>query len=160
MWEAIGTVLTSKNAHSILITILLLIIIIAILAKSGLFRLNIKGVNIGSDEDERAIIRQQIEWTQLFIQAFQKQPIFEGYDMYCTLYILEKVFDEVLSWIVFNHISTGENYISIKQEKLWNLIQTLTTDPRFSSDEFKHLIYTNTAIVINRLVYIRRNYRK
>lgn len=160
MWETIGTVLTSKNAHSILITILLLIIIIAILAKSGLFRLNIKGVNIGSDEDERAIIRQQIEWTQLFIQAFQKQPIFEGYDMYCTLYILEKVFDEVLSWIVFNHISTGENYISIKQEKLWNLIQTLTTDPRFSSDEFKHLIYTNTSVVINRLVYIRRNYRK
>lgn len=160
MWETIGNTLASDNALLILITLVTLVLVISILAKLGLFRLNIKGINIGSDEDERAIIRQQIEWSQLFIQAFQKQPIFEGYDTYRTLYVLEKVFDEVLSWVVFNHISTSENYISIKQEKLWNLIQTLSIDPRFSSDEFKHLIYTNTSVIINRLVYIRRNYRK
>lgn len=160
MWDAIKDVLVSDNAPLTIACFLIIILIFAIMVRGGLFRLNIKGVNIGSDEDERAIIRQQIEWAQLFIQAFQKQPIFEGYDTYCTLYVLEKVFDEVLSWIVFNHISTGENYISIKQEKLWNLVQTLVADPRFSSDEFKHLIYTNTSVIINRLVYIRRNYRK
>lgn len=160
MWEAIGTVLTSKNAHSILITILLLIIIIAILAKLGIFRLSVKGVNIGGDEDERAIIRQQTEWSQLFIQGLQKHPIFKGHDEYRTLWILERMFDEVLSWIVFNHISDSENYISIKQEKIWNLILTLVTNEKFTSQEFQDIVYENTEKLIKRLVYIRKNYHK
>ena len=160
MWRAISDVLTSGNAFHVLLTILLLIIIIAILAKLGIFHLNIKGVNIGGDEDERAIIRQQTEWSQLFIQGLQKHPIFKGYDEYHTLWVLEKIFDEVLNWIVFNHISDSENYISIKQEKLWNLILTLVTEDKFTSQEFQDIVYENTEKLIKRLVYIRKNYHK
>lgn len=160
MWESIGNVLTSNNAVAVLITLLILVIVAAVLAKVGIFQFKGKGVTIGGDEDERAIIRQQTEWTQLFIQSMQQLPIFEGSDTYHTLYILEKAFDEVLSWIVFNHISDSENYISIKQEKLWNLIQTLVTDKKFTSTEFKQDIYDNTEVLIKRLVYIRKNYRK
>lgn len=160
MWESIGNVLTSNNAIAVLITLLILVIVAAVLAKVGIFQFKGKGVTIGGDEDERAIIRQQTEWTQLFIQSMQQLPIFEDSDMYHTLYILEKVFDEVLSWIVFNHISDSENYISIKQEKIWNLIQTLVTDKKFTSTEFKQVIYDNTEVLIKRLVYIRKNYRK
>lgn len=160
MWESIGNVLTSNNAVAVLITLLILVIVAAVLAKVGIFQFKGKGVTIGGDEDERAIIRQQTEWTQLFIQSMQQLPIFEGSDTYHTLYILEKAFDEVLSWIVFNHISDSENYISIKQEKLWNLIQTLVTDKKFTSTEFKQAIYDNTEVLIKRLVYIRKNYRK
>lgn len=160
MWESIGNVLTSNNAVAVLITLLILVIVAAVLAKVGIFQFKGKGVTIGGDEDERAIIRQQTEWTQLFIQSMQQLPIFEDSDTYHTLYILEKVFDEVLSWIVFNHISDSENYISIKQEKLWNLIQTLVTDKKFTSTEFKQVIYDNTEVLIKRLVYIRKNYRK
>lgn len=160
MWRAISDVLTSGNAPSVLLTILLLIIIIAILAKLGIFRLNVKGVNIGGDEDERAIIRQQTEWSQLFILGLQKHPIFKGYNEYHTLWVLEKMFDEVLNWIVFNHISDSENYISIKQEKIWNLIQTLVTEDKFTSQEFQDIVYENTEKLVKRLVYIRKNYRK
>ena len=160
MWRAISDVLTSGNASSVLLTILLLIIIIAILAKLGIFRLNVKGVNIGGDEDERAIIRQQTEWSQLFILGLQKHPVFKGYDGYHTLWVLEKIFDEVLNWIVFNHISDSENYISIKQEKLWNLILTLVTEDKFTSQEFQDIVYENTEKLIKRLVYIRKNYHK
>lgn len=160
MWESIGNVLTSNNAIAVLITLLILVIVAAVLAKVGIFQFKGKGVTIGGDEDERAIIRQQTEWTQLFIQSMQQLPIFEGSDTYHTLYILEKVFDEVLNWIVFNHISDSENYISIKQEKIWNLIQTLVTDKKFTSTEFKQVIYDNTEVLIKRLVYIRKNYRK
>lgn len=160
MWETIGLILTSGNALSVLLTILLLIIILAILAKLGIFRLNVKGVNIGGDEDERAIIRQQTEWSQLFILGLQKHPIFKGYDEYHTLWVLEKMFDEVLNWIVFNHISDSENYISIKQEKIWNLIQTLVTEDKFTSQEFQDIVYENAEKLIKRLVYIRRNYHK
>lgn len=160
MWESIGNVLTSNNAVAVLITLLILVIVAAVLAKVGIFQFKGKGVTIGGDEDERAIIRQQTEWTQLFIQSMQRLPIFEGSDTYHTLYILEKVFDEVLNWIVFNHISDSENYISIKQEKIWNLIQTLVTDKKFTSTEFKQVIYDNTEVLIKRLVYIRKNYRK
>lgn len=160
MWESIGNVLTSNNAVAVLITLLILVIVAAVLAKVGIFQFKGKGVTIGGDEDERAIIRQQTEWTQLFIQSMQQLPVFEGSDTYHTLYILEKAFDEVLSWIVFNHISDSENYISIKQEKIWNLIQTLVTDKKFTSTEFKQTIYDNTEVLIKRLVYIRKNYRK
>ena len=160
MWESISSVLTSGNAVAVLLTLLVLVIILAILAKKVIFQFNGKGVTIGDNEDERAVIRQQTEWSQLFIQSMRQLPIFEGSDTYHTLYILEKAFDEVLSWIVFNHISDSENYISIKQEKIWNLIQTLVIDKKFTTEEFKQVIYNSTETLIKRLVHIRKNYRK
>ena len=160
MWESISSVLTSGNAVAVLLTLIVLIIILAILAKKGIFQFNGKGVTIGDNEDERAVIRQQTEWSQLFIQSMRQLPIFEGSDTYHTMYILEKAFDEVLNWIVFNHISDSENYISIKQEKVWNLIQTLVSDKKFTTEEFKQVIYDNTETLIKRLVHIRKNYRK
>lgn len=160
MWESISSILTSGNAVAVLLTLIVLIIILAILAKKGIFQFNGKGVTIGDNEDERAVIRQQTEWSQLFIQSMRQLPIFEGSDTYHTMYILEKAFDEVLNWIVFNHISDSENYISIKQEKVWNLIQTLVSDKKFTTEEFKQVIYDNTEILIKRLVHIRKNYRK
>lgn len=160
MWESISNVLTSGNAAAVLLTLIMLVIVLAILAKKGIFQFNGKGVTIGDNEDERAVIRQQTEWSQLFVQSMRQLPIFEGSDTYHTLYILEKAFDEVLSWIVFNHISDSENYISIKQEKIWNLIQTLVIDKKFTTEEFKQIIYDNTETLIKRLVHIRKNYRK
>lgn len=160
MWDAIGGVLTSGNAWMVLISFLIVILVASILAKKGILQLNVHGVKFGGDEDERAIIRQQTEWSQLFIASMQQLDIFEGSDTYHTLYVLEKIFDEVLNWIVFNHISDSENYISIKQEKIWNLLQTLVTDKRFTTQEFREIVYKNTGILIKRLVYIRRNYRK
>lgn len=160
MWESISNVLTSGNAVAVLLTLIMLVIVLAILAKKGIFQFNGKGVTIGDNEDERAVIRQQTEWSQLFVQSMRQLPIFEGSDTYHTLYILEKVFDEVLSWIVFNHISDSENYISIKQEKIWNLIQTLVIDKKFTTEEFKQIIYGYTETLIKRLVHIRKNYRK
>ena len=160
MWESIGNVLTSGNAVVVLLTLIMLVIVLAILAKKGIFQFNGKGVTIGDNEDERAVIRQQTEWSQLFVQSMRQLPIFDGSDTYHTLYILEKAFDEVLSWIVFNHISDSENYISIKQEKIWNLIQTLVIDKKFTTEEFKQVIYDNTETLIKRLVHIRKNYRK
>ena len=160
MWDAIKSVLTGQNALAVLITITVLVIILAILAKKGIFQFNGKGITIGGDEDERAIIRQQTEWSQLFILGLQNHPIFKGYNEYHTLWVLEKMFDEVLNWIVFNHISDSENYISIKQEKIWNLIQTLVTEDKFTSQEFQDLVYENTEKLIKRLVYIRKNYHK
>ena len=160
MWESISSVLTSGNAVAVLLTLIVLIIILAVLAKKGIFQFNGKGVTIGDNEDERAVIRQQTEWSQLFIQSMRQLPVFEGSDPYHTLYILEKAFDEVLNWIVFNHISDSENYISIKQEKIWNLVQTLVSDKKFTTEEFKQIIYDNTETLIKRLVHIRKNYRK
>lgn len=160
MWETIKAVLVSDNALSVLSTIIILIILLSVLAKLGIFKLNIKGLTIGEGENERTIIRQQIEWSEVFIQGLQKHPIFNGYDEYHTLWVLEKMFDEVLNWIVFNHISDSENYISIKQEKIWNLVLTLVTEEKFTGKEFQDIVYESTEKLIKRLVYIRHNYRK
>lgn len=160
MWEAIKGILISGNAWMILVSVLILVLLFSILAKKGLLQLDVKGVKLGGSEDERAIIRQQIEWTELQVAAFQRLPIFDDEDTYKTKWILEKVLDEVIQWIVFNHISDGENYISIKQDKVWNLVLTLTSSSKFQSDEFKEIVFANTDRVIKRLVYIRRNYHK
>lgn len=160
MWDSIKNVLVSDNALAVLITLIVLVLILAFLAKKGIFQFNGKGVTIGDNEDERAVIRQQTEWSQLFIQSMQQLPILEGADEYHTLYILEKIFDEALSWIVFNHISDSENYISIKQEKVWNLTQTLVTEKKYTTEEFRTIVYENTEKLIKRLVHIRKNYRK
>ena len=160
MWESIRDVLVSSNAIAVLISIIVLILIVAFLAKKGIFQLNVHGVQVGGNEDERAVIRQQTEWSELFIQSMRHLPMLSAYDNYHTLYVLEKVFDEVLSWIVFNHISDSENYISIKQEKVWNLIQTLVTEQDLLTEEFRDVIYENTSKMIKRLVCIRKNYHK
>lgn len=158
MWKAISTVLTSSNALLSISFIVVLIILISILAKLGVFSLHVRGIRIGGDEDERAIIRRQIEWTELQIQAMANESIFEGFDTYRTKYIMERVFDEIISWIIFNHISDDIGYISIKQEKVWALIQTLIANDRFTQDDFKEMIYSRTELVIKRLIQIRRSY--
>ena len=65
MWETISNILTSGNAVFILVTILLLVVVLAILGKKGLFSFDLKGIKMGSSENERTIIRQQSEWAKL-----------------------------------------------------------------------------------------------
>ncbi|WP_288752064.1 hypothetical protein, partial [uncultured Treponema sp.] len=89
MWEAISTVMTSKNTWMVLVFLAMLIALIAFLAKVGLITIHTKAVKIGEDQKEREIIRQQVEWAHLFIMSLRSKliPDESEYNGYFIKYI-------------------------------------------------------------------------
>lgn len=161
MWETISNILTSGNAIFVLVTILLLVVVLAILGKKGILVFDIKGIKLGYSEQERTIIRQQSEWAKLYCDSMEPLlPHPEGYDIWKSRYILECVYDEILTWITYNHITTNDSYIEIKQNKLIFLITSLTVKKDFQSDEFNDFIRKETKFIIQKLVQIREVYSK
>lgn len=161
MWETISNILTSGNAVFILVTILLLVVVLAILGKKGLFSFDLKGIKMGSSENERTIIRQQSEWAKLYCDSMEPRlPHPEGYDIWRSKYILECVYDEIMTWITYNHITLNESYVEIKQNKLVFLINSLAIKEDFHSDEFNDFVKKETKFIISKLVQIRELYSK
>lgn len=159
--ENITKILTSSNALFILITLVVILIIIGLLAKKGLLAFNIKGIKLGQSELERTIIRQQSEWAKLYCDSMEPRlPHPEGYDIWKSKYILECVYDEILTWITYNHITTNDSYIEIKQNKLIFLITSLTVKKDYQTEEFNDIIRKETKFIISKLVQIRELYTK
>ena len=158
MWQAIEKILLSDNSATVLFFLVIIILLLAHLSNKGVFKWHTEKLTIGASENERAIIRQQVEWTELEIESLATAEIFSHVDEWRTKYILEKLFDEVLQWIIFNHIKDSPEYISIKQEKIWNMTQTLVIREEFRSNEFKDFIYKEVDKIIKRLIFLRRQY--
>ena len=154
-------ILTSPNATIILITLVVILGILGILGKKGILSFDIKGVKLSSREIERTIIRQQSEWAKLYCDSIEPNlPHPPGYDIWKSRYILERVYDEIMTWITYNHITTNESYIEIKQNKLVFLINSLTIKEDFHSDEFNDFVKKETKFIISKLVQIRELYSK
>lgn len=161
MWDFIKAVSTSVYIIPVLVFTLIVLLIVILLVKKGLISVNTKAVRVGTSESERAIIRQQIEWVHLHCDSLEKSlPHPQNYDIWRGKYILERMYDEIVDWITFNHICTSEGYISIKQERIWATIQSLVRKEEFSSQEFKEFIYNDTEYIIRRLVHIRQVYNQ
>lgn len=161
MWDFIKAVSTSVYIIPALIFTLIVLLIVILLIKKGLISVNTRAVKVGTSESERAIIRQQIEWVHLHCDSLEKSlPHPQNYDIWRGKYILERMYDEIVDWITFNHICTSEGYISIKQERIWATIQSLVRKEEFSSPEFKEFIYNDTEYIIRRLVHIRQVYNQ
>lgn len=158
MWQAIEKILLSDNSAIVLFFLVIIILLLAHFSKKGVFKWHTEKLTIGASENERAIIRQQVEWAELEIESLASMEIFSHVDEWRTKYILEKMFDEILQWIIFNHIKDSPEYISIKQEKIWNMTQTLVVREEFRSDEFKDFIYKEVDKIIKRLIFLRRQY--
>lgn len=159
MWEALSKVLTSSNASTVLLFVIVIIALVAYFGKKGIFKWHTEKLTIGASEDERAIIRQQVEWTELEVESLARMPVFDGVNEWRTKYILEKLFDEILQWIIFNHIKDSTEYIAIKQEKIWNMTQVLVEREEFQTDEFKDFVFAETEKIIKRLVFLRVKYK-
>lgn len=161
MWDFIKAVSTSVYIIPVLVFTLIVLLTVILLIKKGLISINTKAVKVGTSESERAIIRQQIEWVHLHCDSLEKSlPHPQNYDIWRGKYILERMYDEIVDWITFNHICTSEGYISIKQERIWATIQSLVRKEEFSSPEFKEFIYNDTEYIIRRLVHIRQVYNQ
>lgn len=161
MWDAFAKILTDSNALLILIFLTMFVIIFILLAKSGLVEVKTSVFKMGADNRERDIIRQQIEWSHSFLIGLRSQiqadeSIYHGY---LTLYVLETMYDEIVTWITFNHINLESDYISVKQEKIRSLLRTMPIGPEFRTKEFERKVDKWVEEVIRKLILIREVYK-
>jgi hypothetical protein len=165
MWEAIAKILTNQNALMVMIYGLIVFLILVILAKLGWIRLNTSKFGLGDDYRERDIIRQQTEWTHIYCEGLKNQiddmcKDVTDYDPFITLYILERMYSEVTTWICYNNIKLDSDYISIKQDRVKMLLSAMTVKPEiFTSKKFLSKVDLWTAEIINKLVKIRESYK-
>lgn len=154
-------ILTSSNAVFILVAVVVIIALLAIMGKQGLLTFDIKGIKLSSRESERMIILRQSEWAKLYCDGMEPRlPHPEGYDIWKSRYILERVYDEIMTWILYNHVTNNESYVEIKQNKLVFLINSLTVKEDYHTEEFNDLIRKETKFIISKLVQIREYYSK
>lgn len=163
MWEAIKSILVSGNGGVVLVSVLFIFAVVCVAVKGGLVKIRTSHLEVGrvAHDDERAIIRQQIEWAHVFIMSLESKLDVntERYNGYFTKYILERVYDEVVNWITFNHLSVDSDYINIKQDKICSLVYGLNVQDQFKTPEFKERMRRWVKEVIERLVLIRTVYK-
>lgn len=165
--EHLVTILTSEAFLKNIPNVLMLVLALMIAVKLGVIKVKTKHVQIGkmSESDkERSVLREQIDWVHTYIQGLEGKIRLVGpelkYGGFFTKYILELVYDEIVRWITFNHISTEEGYVSAKTKKLISLVYAQEVQPEFMTPEFKARMERWIKEVIEQLVEIRRLYEK
>lgn len=162
MWEAIGKVLTSANAREILFFLAVVLVAAIVLVKTGAVNIRTKHVRIGKAEAEREVIRRQVEAAHDFIMSIEGKIKADTsqYNGYFTKYILERVYDKTIEWIMFNHITNSTLYVQDKQDTICNLIYTFDVGEDFKTPEFKKRMCNWVAELIDRLIKTREIYSK
>jgi hypothetical protein len=162
MWETISTVLTSANAWQVLIFLAIAVFIFVILVKGGVIAIKTKHFRIGQAEIERETIRRQVEAAHDFIMSIEGKINAETshYNGYFTKFILERVYDKAIEWIMFNHISNTPMYVQDKQDTVCNLVYTFDIGDEFKTPEFKKRMCNWTQELIAKLVQTRELYNK
>lgn len=168
MWEALSNILTSTNALQTIIGVILICLIVVVMIKSGVIRIKTKHLQVGrvrsASDTERAIIREQCDFTHVYLQGLisKIQQVTPDllYNGYFTKYILEVVYDEFVRWITFNHVEDSEGYISTKQQKICSLVYSMGVRTEFKTPEFNKRMRNWVEEIIRELVRIRRVYEK
>lgn len=162
MWETISTVLTSANAWQVLIFLAVAVFIFVILVKGGVIAIKTKHFRIGQAEIERETIRRQVEAAHDFIMSIEGKINADTshYNGYFTKFILERVYDKAIEWIMFNHISNTPMYVQDKQDTVCNLVYTFDIGDEFKTPEFKKRMCNWTQELIAKLVQTRELYNK
>lgn len=162
MWETVKEAINGENGIGLILLAMLIILLALYLVKGKYLRINTGAVKIGDSDTERMILRQQTEWAYQYIQSLhgvlmQRYP---ELDSTMTKLILEYVYDEVVTWIMFNHISKSEIYISVKSDKVKGIVFSIGTNPVIKDEKFVIMMSQWVKEIICRLVEIREYYSK
>lgn len=171
MWETIGEVLTGENALIVLCFLLFMTIMAVILIKMGVFNVHTDVVSIGSaerDKDrqtiaadkERQIIRVQLEWIMTHLKGIEssiEKP--EDYNKWRGQCVIEALYDQYVDRVTQNHISNSPEYVEIVQTNVIAIVDSLTVNPDYKTDEFKEMLKEDTKFCINKLIQIRKVYK-
>ena len=161
MWTAIQNILTDGNFLKSVVGIGILVTLLAFLAKKGIVSFKGKGLKVGySDEEERTIIRTQIQWCEADVESMLREIVNnsmeEGDNIYKACYTVEKVLDEMVKIVIFNHITLEPQYIKLKQDLIWSTVSKINPEPVW--DKLEPIIRERVENAIRNLYEIRHYY--
>lgn len=157
--ESLKEIVTSPNAWLFLLFLVIVLVLLIKMSKSGLFNVKTKTIQIGTlsnSENERLILTKQNNLAYSYIMALE--PIIDDDDElkhYITMCMLQKVYAEVIKWILANHMSTSNEYVELKQTEIISVVTSLAVNPKIREKEFTDRIKTWTRELITKLVQIR-----
>lgn len=123
--ESVSKILISSNGITILLLVFIGIAVFMLLGKVGYFSFKGKNVTIGRTEGEvRATLLKQKEFllqycsylTLMIISDLAKFGV-KDVSYVNTDYVVEKVVDEWLGWLLVNHVSNDDAYIKLKTQQ-------------------------------------------
>lgn len=134
---------------------------ILFLILTGRFKYKGHGLNIGGADDERTILRRQTNYIDHEMDAIASTMLKEhpDFDRWRTKYIVEKVYDEYIRAIHWNHISNSTSYVDDIYGTLLAIVQKRSEKDYFWTDEFKSFLKEHTTKVVAKLVNIRKEYK-
>lgn len=162
--DALFTYLSSENFWKSVIGIGALIILFAVLAKKGLISFKGHGLNVGtSNEEELAIVRTQIQWCEadcnnMLRELTKNLPEGTSMNEYKAKYTIEKVLDELVKIVIFNHITLEPTYIKLKQDLIWSVVSNINLEPLWNNLE--DIVKARVEVAIRTLYEIRQYYNK
>lgn len=166
--EHVAQILTSHEFLSNMPAVILLFTVLTVLLK--LLKVNVRTnhITIGGESKEayyeRKIVQEQSEFVHTFLMGLvgkiadvcpDKTLVYDGWMTKC---ILEYAYDEMVTWIHYNHISDSDAYVSVKQNKICSLIYAQPVRPEFKTPEFQERMKKWVAEIITELVRIRKVY--
>lgn len=89
-----------------------------------------------------------------------QKDIPEDVNKYRVRFVNEKIYDEIVKWISFNHITKDDVYVEVKQNIVWGLITTYTDREFFKTEELHEAVNAEVKRIIYKLVDIRKYYSK
>lgn len=164
MWQAVENILISRNGLLIIAMALVIVFLSVRLSKRGFLSIDTKYVKLGTEEKERSIIRQQIEWSRTFARSLEYyvldycQSLAVQPDIFKVRFVLSMVHDEVEDWVTFNHIMDETTYIDIKKEKVRAIVFSITNKSIYRTEAFVKMMDDWTETTIKQLVKIRKVY--
>ena len=144
----------ASNGWISVVAVLLIVAGLLYFVKKGYISFKGHGLNIG-ETIPRELIRNQWELAQSTCEAqFVKIRPYCETDVEAK-YLIAKVNDIFQSAIVYNYMSTSENYIKAKQHLVLNSIKKRSADPHFQSLEFEDCCNKFTESLIRDLVRMK-----
>lgn len=171
--EWITQIANGSNFIPIAIFTLVLIAVLAFLAKRGVFSVSVGGVNVGHTErDVRALLLKMLAYCKQYNSNAKQELIArereKGYQMdyMNTTIVFELVFDDVIEWLLVNHITTNKDFVAEKIEQIKMTVataigkinSTLRLDSHFMADMYDYCEEYTQGIIFG-MVAIRENFK-
>lgn len=162
--DAIATILTSSNSIIVLSFLVVIIVLLAYLAKKGIVSFNGHGVKLGDSISSASRIKQ-LQWdilqaeTEIALRKLPKEYLEEP-KKWRTHYVVGKYRDVLQQAILMNNIVPDQEYIESKQVLAYSAILKATVDDYFKTEEFKEYAYKLTENIIKQFCKIKHKYEE
>ena len=168
--EQLENIINGHNGFAIIIAAVFLYIVTIILGKLGFLSFKGKGLKIGKSEEEtRALLIKQKDFVIKYCNSKLETILLDAsrngkeLEYFKIDYVMEKMIDNVLGWLLFNNVSTDKDYIELKTQESEMVVfkaiskvnHELLKDKKMQ-EYFKGICKTFTEDILNGLMKIKK----